>query len=324
MKFIKQAATTATAAIALCAAMAGNALAAYPDHPIRMVLPYVAGGNTDVLARLLAERMGRSLKQSIVVDNKPGAGGSIATAEVARSKPDGYTILLGTSSTQAINPAVYPKLPYDAVKDFSPIGMVALSEYALAVPASSPYRTIEDLLRRGKQQPLRYASNGNGTTSHLASALLTMKAGLNATHIPYKGSTPAMTDLMGGQVDFLIDNTSTVLTQLPSGKIRLLATTGSKRADVTKNVPTLREAGLKDYEIIGWWVLEAPAGTPASIIDTLHKELALAMEDPEMRKRLDQLGMPPYVLTPEKTTEFIKADLAKFKGIAKAINLSLD
>lgn len=316
----------------LCAAILGlgtivstaaNA-ADYPNKPIRLVLPYVAGGNTDVLARLLADRMGQSLKQAIIVDNKPGAGGTLATAEVARSPADGYTLLLATSSTHAVNPAVYTKLRYDALKDFAPVGMLALSEYALVVPASSPFKTIDDLLKSKAKEPLRYASNGNGTTSHLASSLLSMKANLDTIHVPYKGSTPAMIDVMGGQVDFLIDNTSTALQQLGSGKIRILATTGSTRADVTKNVPTLREAGIADYEIIGWWALMAPAGTPPAIVEQLYQEMQKAASEPEMKKRMDDMGTPPFIKNPGETRAFIESDMKKFKAVATAIKLQLD
>lgn len=313
------------AALALGALTAFGASAAnYPTKPVRLVLPYVAGGNTDVLARVIADRMGQSLKQAFVVDNKPGAGGTLATGEVARAQPDGYTLLLATSSTHAINPAVYTKLRYDALKDFAPIGMLALSEYALVVPATSPYKTIGELLKTKSKEPLRYASNGNGTTSHLASSLLAMKANLDTIHIPYKGSTPAMTDLMGGQVDFLIDNTSTALQQMPSGKIRILATTGRTRADVTKDVPTLLEAGVPDYEIIGWWALMAPSGTPPEIVETLYQEMRKAALDTEVTKRMEAMGTPPFIRSPAETRSFITSDIKKFKAIATSIKLQLD
>lgn len=320
---MKHALQIATLAMGALTTFAANA-ASYPNKPVRLVLPYVAGGNTDVLARVMADRMGQSLKQAFVVDNKPGAGGTLATAEVARAQPDGYTLLLATSSTHAINPAVYTKLRYDALKDFAPIGMLALSEYALVVPATSPYKTIGDLLKNNSKEPLRYASNGSGTTSHLAASLLSMKANLDTIHIPYKGSTPAMTDLMGGQVDFLIDNTSTALQQMPSGKIRILATTGRRRADVTKDVPTLLEAGVPDYEIIGWWALMAPAGTPPEIVETLYQEMRKAALDPEVTKRMEAMGTPPFIRNPADTRAFIESDIKKFKAIATSIKLQLD
>lgn len=312
------------ACAAALAAFSAQAENGYPTKPIRMVAPYVAGGNSDILARIIGERAGRSLGQSFIVDNKSGAGGSIATADVAKTTPDGYTILLGTSSTHAINPAVYKKLRYDALNDFSPITTLALSDYALVVPATSPYKTIQDLLKARPAKPLQYASNGAGTTSHLASALLGVRMKQEYTHIPYKGSSPAMIDLMGGQVDFLIDNTSTALTNAATGKLRILATTGAQRGAVTKDIPTLREAGVPDYEVVGWWVFVAPQNTPAAIVSRLNQEIIKATQDPEVRKRMADMGNEPFTKTPAETRTFIESEMKKFKAIAEAIHLQLD
>lgn len=296
----------------------------FPSKPIRFVVPFAPGGASDVLARLVGQHMGQSMKQSIVVDNKLGAGGSIATAEVARSAPDGYTILMATSSTHGINPAIYKKLPYDAVKDFAPITTLTLSDYALVVPATSPYKTIQELIAGNKRKQLSYASNGTGTTSHLASALLGIRAGTEFMHIPYKASTPAMTDLMGGQVDFLIDNTSTAQQNLPTGKLRILATTGKQRGESSKNIPTMLESGVPDYEVVGWWAFLAPAGTPKAVVDRLHDEFAKAVEVPEVKARMVSMGYPPLIKTPAETASFISSEMDKFKRIAQAINLQLD
>lgn len=315
----------ACAGTALAAILpAVHADAAYPSKPIRLVAPYVAGGNSDMLARIIGERIGRSMGQSVIVDNKAGAGGSIATAEVAKAAPDGYTILLGTSSTHAINPAVYTKLRYDALNDFSPITTLALSDYALVVPSTSPYKTIQDFLKAKPAKPLQYASNGAGTTSHLASALIGVRMKQEYAHIPYKGSSPAMVDLMGGQVDFLIDNTNTALTNMPTGKLRILATTGAQRGAVTKDVPTLREAGVPDYEVVGWWVFLAPPNTPPAIVNRLNQEIIKATQDPEIRKRMADMGNEPFTKTPVETKAFIASEMKKFKVIADAIRLQLD
>lgn len=315
----------ACACTALIASLpAAQAQSNYPTKPIRLVAPYVAGGNSDILARIIGERIGRSMGQSVIVDNKAGAGGSIATAEVAKAVPDGYTILLGTSSTHAINPAVYTKLRYDALNDFSPITTLALSDYALVVPSTSPYKTIQDFLKARPAQPLQYASNGAGTTSHLASALVGVKMNRVYTHIPYKGSSPAMVDLMGGQVDFLIDNTSTALTNAATGKLRILATTGAQRGNVTKGVPTLREAGVPDYEVVGWWVFLAPPNTPAEIVNRLNQEIIKATQDPDVRKRMADMGNEPFTKTPAETKDFIASEMKKFKTIANSIRLQLD
>ena len=310
------------------ALMAGMPVAqgqgSYPTKPIRLVAPYVAGGNSDILARIVGERVGHSMGQSIIVDNKSGAGGSIATAEVAKTTSDGYTILLGTSSTHAINPAVYTKLRYDALNGFSPITTLALSDYALVVPASSPYKTIQDFLNATPAKPLQFAANGAGTTSHLASALLGVRTNQEYTHIPSQGSSPAMIDLMGGQVDFLIDNTSTALTNAATGKLRILATTGAQRGAVTKDIPTLREAGVPDYEVVGWWVFVAPQNTPPAIVNRLNQEIIKATQEPEIRKRMAEMGNEPFTKTPAETRAFIESEMKKFKAIATAIRLQLD
>ncbi|WP_158215144.1 Bug family tripartite tricarboxylate transporter substrate binding protein [Candidimonas nitroreducens] len=297
---------------------------AYPDKPIRLIVPYAAGGATDVLARMLAMKMGALLKQPIIVVDQAGAGGTIGAANVAHATPDGYTLLFGTSSTQAINPVVYSKLSYDAVKDFAPITTVAMSDYALVVPGNSPYKTIGELLHSKSSKPLRYASNGVGTTSHLASALLAIKTGLNVLHIPYRASAPAENDLMGGQVDFLIDNSSTAVQNASTGKLRILATTGAERGDITKNIPTLAEAGVKGYEIVGWWMLVAPKGTPDNVLEKLHSAAVQAMKDPEVAKRMKALGASPTPSSSEDAQKFVASELKKFKDIAAAIHLQLD
>lgn len=317
-------------AATLCICTVGSLLPAvaqsnYPTRPIRLVVPNLPGGSSAILGRLIAERMGHSMGQPVVIDNKAGAGGSVGTAEVARAAPDGYTILLGTSSSHAINPAVYTKLKYDVIKDFSLITTLALSEYALSVPASSPYKSVQDLLKgNSKDKPLRYGSNGNGSTSHLASALLGVKTGNEFIHVPYKSSSAAMTDLLGAQIDFAIDNTNAAHANEASGKLRILATTGAVRAPSSKNIPTMREAGVPDYEVTGWWVLAAPAGTPPAIVERLHKEIVKAVDDPTVKKRMVEMGNPPFIKTPQETTAFVVSEIKKFKGIADSINLHLD
>ncbi|MGE0801821.1 MAG: Bug family tripartite tricarboxylate transporter substrate binding protein [Lautropia sp.] len=318
-------AVAVAAATCLTAAAPAQAQDNYPDRPIRLVVAAVAGGTADILARSIAERMRQSMGQPVVVDNKPGAGQTLGTAEVARARPDGYTIQLGTSSSHAINPAVFRKLPYDVLKDFSFVTTVALSDYALSVPASSPFKSVGDLLKgNSKEKPLRYASNGNGSTSHLASALLGVKAGQEFIHVPYKSSAPAMTDLMSGQVDFLIDNTAAAQANEATGRIRILATTARERGPKSRNIPTLIEAGVPDYEVIGWFAMIAPAGTPAPIVNRLNQEIAKALNDPEVNKRMTEMGNPPLIKTPEETTAFVKSEIAKFKAVTSAIDLQLD
>ncbi len=296
----------------------------YPAKPIRMIVANTAGGASDILARLISGPMSDSMGVPVIVENKPGAGQTIGTAEVARAQPDGYTILLATSSSHAINPAVYKNLPYDALKDFSPVTTLALSEYALVVPSSAPHKTVADLVASNKSKQLTFASNGNGTTSHLASALLAIRSGQEFIHVPYRSSSPAMTDLMGGQVDFLIDNTATAVQNAQTGKLRILATSGAQRAAITKDIPTMQEAGVPDYEVTGWWAVLAPAGTPKDIVERLNKEVAKAVAVPSVKETMSGMGNDPVIKSPEETLAFIQGEMKKYGDIAKAINLQID
>lgn len=310
-------------AVALTACASAQA-AKYPDKPITIVVANTPGGASDILARLISQPMSQDMGVPVIVENRPGAGQTIGTAEVARAAPDGYTILLATSSSHAINPAVYKKLPYDASKDFSPITTLALSEYALAVPISSPYKSVAELLQGNKRQELRFGSNGSGTTSHLASELFAMRMGTKFLHIPYRSSAQAETDLLGGQIDFLIDNTSTVLQNAQTGKLRVLATTGAKRADISKDFPTMQESGVPDYEVTGWWTVLAPAGTPRPIVDQLNAEIAKIVARPDVKERMERMGNNPVIKSPEETRKFIDEEMKKYADIAKAIHLSID
>ncbi len=312
--------------LALGCVLHAHAADDYPSasRPIRIVMPFAAGGSGDVVARLLAQKMGENMKATIIVDNKGGAGGSLGAMDVAKAAPDGYNLLMGTSSTHGINPAIYSSLKYDAYKDFSFISPVALSEYALVVPAASPFRTVADLVNASKTQPIRYSSSGNGTTSHLAAALLATRTGADFVHVPYKSSPQALTDLIGGQVDFHITNTAAVVPYEQTGKLRILATTAKQRAAVTKNVPTMVESGVKDYEIIGWWALFAPANTPAAILDRLNLEVQKALADPALREKMTSIGADPFYLSRKDTQTFIAGELHKFKAIVDAAGAKID
>lgn len=296
-----------------------------PSKPIRIVMPFAAGGSGDVLARLLAQKMGDNMKATVIVDNKGGAGGSLGAMDIAKSAPDGYNLLMGTSSTHGINPAIYSSLKYDAYKDFSFISPVALSEYALVVPTDSPYKSVGELVAAARQgKDIRYSSSGNGTTSHLAAALFASRSGANFTHIPYKSSPQALTDLIGGQVDFHITNTSAVIPYEQTGKLKILATSARQRAAVTKNVPTMIEAGVKDYEVIGWWAMFAPAGTPAPVLDRLNLEMKKALADPALKEKMSSIGADPFYLSRADTQAFIAAELKKFKAIVDTAGAKID
>ena len=297
----------------------------WPQKPVTIVVPFTPGGGGDSLSRMLAPALSEALGQAILIDNKPGAGGSIGAKAVAAAAPDGYTLLNGTSSTHGINPWLYSRLGYDVLKDFEPIAMLAISDYALGVPTSSSARQVSDLLAMHKTQKLMFASSGNGTTSHLASALFATLAKADFEHVPYKSSGPALQDLIGGQVSFFFDNTSVLMPQAKAGKIRLLATSGSNRSATTPDIPTMAEAGISGYDVIGWWALFAPAQTPKPVIDRLHKEVTKILESPVIRQKIVTMGnIVAPSLSPAETKLFIKAEYEKFGSIVKMAGVKLD
>jgi tripartite-type tricarboxylate transporter receptor subunit TctC len=293
----------------------GAAADDYPSRPVRIVIPFTPGGGSDSVGRLVAQKLSEAFKQQFIVDNKPGAGGSIGTREVAGAPPDGYTLLLGTSSTHGINPWIYPKLGYDALKDFAQVSMLATTEYSLSVPASLPVKSVAELIKLGQATPTNYASSGNGTTSHLAAALFTSLARTPFVHVPYKSSAPALTDLLGGQVAFMFDNVSVHLPHAQSGKLRILATTGTQRTRVTPDVPTLIESGLAGYEMVGWFCLLAPPGTPAAIVDKLNGQVRKLLGDPEVAEKLRVVGNEPFPASAEETRNYIAKQLALYRTV---------
>lgn len=289
----------------------------WPNRPIRMVIPFGAGGGTDVIGRFLAQKFSEGLGQTVVVENRPGAGGSLGSAEVARAPADGYTILLGSSSTHGINPGMYAKLPYDPIKGFEPIGLIATNLFVMAVPKDSPVKTVADLVRLSKAAPgeYDYASSGNGTTSHLAAALFISLSGAKLTHIPYKSNVPGLADLMAGRVAMMFDNITAMQAQINAGTIRPVATTGLKRNAVFKDVPTLDEAGVKGYDLRGWFCLLAPAGTPFAIVTKLNQELVKVIALPDVAEKLVALGADPETSSPQELQKLIASEMIKYKKI---------
>jgi tripartite-type tricarboxylate transporter receptor subunit TctC len=290
---------------------------AWPNRPIRMVIPFGAGGGTDVIGRLLAQKLTESLGQPVVVENRPGAGGSLGTSEVARAPADGYTLLLGSSSTHGINPGMYTKLPYDPIKDFEPVALIATNLFVMSVPKDSPVKTVADLVRLAQASPGKYdyASSGNGTTSHLAAALFVSMSGAKLTHIPYKSNVPGLTDLVAGRVAMMFDNITAMQTQINAGTIRPIATTGLKRTTVLKDVPTLDESGVKGYDIRGWFCMLAPAGTPAAIVIRLNQELVKIVAMPEVAEKLVAIGADPETGSPEDLKKLIASEITKYKNV---------
>jgi len=305
------------------AALSADAPEAWPTKRITYVVPFAPGGNTDTLARIISEKLTGTLGQPVIVDNKPGAGGNIGSDFVAKAKPDGYTILGGTISSHAINSSIYPKMPYDATKDFEPITLIASSPLVLAVPANSPYKTAKDLLAAAKAKPgdLTFASAGTGTSPHLAGELLKSVTHVDVTHVPYKGSGPAVTDLIAGHVQFMFDTALIVGPHIKAGKLRPLAVTSSKRVKTLPDVPTLVEAGLPGYEIGSWQAIFAPAGTPKPIVQKLNTSIVGVLKMPDVQERLAGLGMDTVAGTPDELGQFQKAEVVKWSKIVKEANI---
>ncbi|MFY2057822.1 Bug family tripartite tricarboxylate transporter substrate binding protein [Achromobacter xylosoxidans] len=317
------------AALLLGAASARPAHAdasAYPSRPITIVIQYPAGGPSDILARILAPRLQARLGQPVIIEARVGAGGNIGTDVVAKAQPDGHTLLLSSSGPLAISPWLYPRLPYDPLRDLAPVIEVAAVPLVLLVNQSNPARDAQALLAELKASPGRYTygSSGNGTPQHLSSALLESTTGARAVHVPYKGQAPMAIDLMGGQIDFAIDSMVSAMPNLTSGRLRPLAVTSKQRSALLPDVPTLNEAGVPDYESLAWYGLMAPAATPAPVISRLNQTLRDIMDQPEVREQIARLGSPAVQGTPEQFGAFIRAEHRKWGDIVRRTGASLD
>jgi tripartite-type tricarboxylate transporter receptor subunit TctC len=301
-----------------------QAHAAYPDKPIRLVVPYTPGGVTDLLARAVAKALSERVKQSVIVDNRAGAGGNIGAEVVAKSPADGYTLLMGSAATQAINASLYKRLPYDHIKDFAPITLVAEVPNILVVNPLIPARNVSELIAYGKANPdkLSFGSSGTGGTIHLSGELFKSMAGVKMLHVPYKGSAPAVSDLLAGQINLMFD--SSVAPYVKSGKLRALAVTSAKRSPVLPDVPTMAQAGLPGYEATAWFGILAPAGTPLSIVDKLNKNLVAILRDAEMRKWMQSQGADAIGDTPSEFAAYIKTETAKWARVVKEAGVSAD
>lgn len=300
----------------------------YPSKPIRLIVPFAVGGGTDIPARLLSARMAEFLGQQIIVDNRPGAGGNLGTDLAAKSPPDGYTILLGSISSFAINPGLYKKMPYDPIKDFEPIGLAAIGPISLNVHKSVPAKDLKELIALIKANPGKYSygSSGMGSILHLCGeSFKTMAGGLEMEHVPYRGSGPMMIDLSAGQIPIAFDGMPTVLPQVQAGTIRAIAMGTQKRAGVLPDLPTLDEMGMKGYQCHFWTTFFAPAKTPKPIIAMLTDALNRTLADPVIAKRMQDLGFEITPNTsPEKLAAFLKAELAFWLPVVKASGASLD
>ena len=295
-----------------------QAPAAWPQRPISLVVPFPAGGTTDVLARALAERLSSSLGQTVIVESKPGAGATLGADFVAKSKPDGHTLLMGAVH-HTIAPAVYRKLPYDLQKDFAPVAGVALVPNVLVVNAGTPVKTVAELVAMLKAKPgaYQYGSNGNGTAQHLIGTQFENLTGTDLAHIPYKGSGPLATDLLGGQLTMSFDTITPVLPHIKAGKLRPLAVTTAKRSSALPDVPTLDEAGLKGFNIGTWFGVLAPAGTPRDIVQRLNTEMVKVIHSPDFTRRMEEIGAQPVGDRPEDMARTLKAETERFAELVR-------
>jgi len=298
----------------------------FPSKPIRIVVPFPAGGTTDVLARAAAQKLSDSLGQPAVVDNRPGAGGNIGAELVAKSPPDGYTLLMGTVGTHAINPALYPKMPYDHIRDFAPVILVAGVPNVLVVNPALPVNSVQELVAYARANPgkLNFASSGSGTSIHLSGELFKTAAGLSMTHVPYKGSAPALMDLIGGQVQLMFDNLPSALPQIRAGKLKALAVTSRERAPALPDVPTIAESGFPGFEASSWFGLLAPAGTPPPVIATINAEVAKWLASPDAKEKLLAQGANAAGGTPEDFARHITAETAKWQKVVKESGAKVD
>jgi tripartite-type tricarboxylate transporter receptor subunit TctC len=291
----------------------------YPVKPVRIVVAFPAGGNADILARVLAQKLNESWGQSVVIDNRAGASGIIGTELVAKAPPDGYTLIMGTTGSHTTNPAVFAKLPYDPVKDFAPVSNFADSPFLLVVHPSVPVKTLKELIALARARPaqLHYASFGTGSSAHLGGELLRSMAKIDIVHVPYKGGPPALADVLGGHVPMMLNSLPAVVPQIKAGRLRALATAATKRAATAPDTPTFAEAGLPGYEAGSWYGLLAPAATPRDIITRLHGEVVRILTLSDVKLRLATEGAEPIGNTPEQFGEQIRRDIARWGQVAR-------
>jgi tripartite-type tricarboxylate transporter receptor subunit TctC len=310
-----------------CALLAGHfaggtLAAAFPDRPLRLVVPYPPGGGTDIVARAVGQKLAEAWKQSVVIDNRGGASGNIGAELVARAVPDGYTLLIAISAF-AVNPSIFKRLPWDPVRDFAPVSKVGTSAYILVIHPSVQASSVTQLIELARARPnaLSFASSGIGSPLHLAGELLKTRANINMVHVPFKGAGPAIIDLLAGRVQVLFGSSVTMLPHIKSGRLRALATTGVKRVPVAPEIPTMAEAGVSDAEVEGWYGILAPAGTPPERVRKLSDQIAVIMRTSEMRERFIKEGREALGTTPEEFSRFLAAEIAKWSKVVSATGI---
>ena len=322
MKFIKKLLIASICIFTISPVIAQN----YPNKPIKLIVPFPPGGPTDIVARPLGQMLGEGLKQSVVIENKGGAGGSVAADFVAKSAPDGYTIMVGTVGTHAINGSLYRQLPYDMTKDFTPIALVASAPVVIAVPANSNIKTLADLVKEAKAKPdtIAFGTAGNGTPGHLTGALFETAAKIKLKHIPYKGSAPAVTDLIGGQIPLMFDPIQSVLPHIQSGKLIALAVTSKTRSPLLPNIPTVAESGYPNFESTAWWAVFAPAKLPDNVTTTLTNQVQKIASSTAFKERLGNVGVQPNTNFKEPLSAFQTREIAKWAIAVRDSGASLD
>jgi tripartite-type tricarboxylate transporter receptor subunit TctC len=316
---------SALAGLALLAPLAARA-EDWPSRPIRMYVPFPPGGGTDIISRVIAQKIGETLGQPVVIENKPGAGGGIGVDLAAKSAPDGYTIVMGQTSNLAINPALYPNLPYDPLKDLVPVALVADAPLVLVVPAGSKFDTIAGIVAAAKDKPgdLTFATAGNGTVAHLVGEQMQLSIGIKIQHIPYKGASPALTDLMGGRVDMYMSSVPSSIGQIKAGKIRPVAVTSAKRSPSLPDVPTISESGHPGFDATTWFGILAPAGTPQAVVDRLNKAINAGLKEEVVREKIAFEGGVPLGGTAAEFAALLKVDIPRWGAIVRASGAKID
>jgi len=314
----------AAAALVTAASFAGAQ--SFPAKPVRLVVTYPPGGGSDIIARTLAQKLTEPLGVQVVVENRPGANGNIGTDYVSKSTPDGYTLVLGNTGPLCISPAIYASIPYNTAKDFSPISLVASTPIILVVHPSFPAKSIGDLVKIARARPgeLRFASSGNGATSHLAGEMLKLMANINMVHVPYKGVAPAIVDVIAGQLEMQFLDVSVVVGYIKNGKVRPIAWAGAKRGPAFPDVPTVAESGFPGFDVTGWYGILGAAGMPKDVVARLNGAIVKVLSQPDTRERFDAIGAIAVTSTPEEFTEYIRAELAKWSKVAKAAKLKVE
>ena len=302
------------------------AQAAYPAKPIRLIVPFPPGGGTDILSRLVAQKLTESAKWTVVADNRAGAGGTIGITEAAKAAPTGYDLVMGQKDNMVVGPWLYKNLPWDPTKDFAPIAHVAYTPVIIATSANSRFKTLADVVAAAKAAPdtITYGSPGNGTTIHLAGDPFEKAAGIKIRHVPYKGSNPAMMDALAGNVDLLVSSVPSAMGQIKSGKLRPLAVTSAKRSTSLPDVPTVAEQGFKDFDVSTWYGVFAPAGTPKEIVAAVNAEINKLLATPEMKDAIHAQGAEPQAMTPDQFGTQLKADYQKWRGIVQGSGVTLE